>query len=153
MGLRTCISQKKPTVVKRKMRVNAEGLFYFRMPIKDNITSKSSSAVITLMLKASQMCSKRLILIDRAFAWYLESSHFNLGNCTPVKPVAVGNRSGSQKSMFVCTWVFLFPCSRYACCFQLFLFPGGIRGRNASTPGQVVGISQMLTVSSSLQPH
>lgn len=49
-------------MVKRKMRENTERLFYFRMPIKDNVTSKSSSAVITLMLKASQMWSKRLML-------------------------------------------------------------------------------------------
>lgn len=62
-GLQTCIWQKNPTRVKRKMRENDERLFYFRMPIKDKVTSKSSSsAVIALMLKASQIWSKRLML-------------------------------------------------------------------------------------------
>lgn len=70
------LAEKKNTVVKRKMRDNAERLFYFKMPIKDNVTSKSSSAVITVMPKASQMCSKRLMACKgRAFAWCFESPH------------------------------------------------------------------------------
>lgn len=49
-------------MVKRKMRENTGRVVYFRLPIKDNVTNKSSSAVITLMPKALQMCSKRLML-------------------------------------------------------------------------------------------
>lgn len=50
-GLQTCIWQKNPTMVKRKMRENAERLFYFRMPVKDKVTSKSS-------LLSSRRCQK-----------------------------------------------------------------------------------------------
>lgn len=56
------LTEKNPTMVKRKMRENTGRVVYFRLPIKDNVTNKSSSAVITLMPKALQMCSKRLML-------------------------------------------------------------------------------------------
>lgn len=99
-------------MVERKARTNAERLFYFRMPIKDKVTSKSSFAVITDLVQKAGAHK------GRTFAWYFQSPHLNLGNCIPVKAVASG-KGLRGPALRAHRFLSPFPCSLLAHCSQL----------------------------------